>query len=720
MIAWEFLSDLAPAKLSTLVRELRDQQWDVHVIAHYRPLYEWLPSMFDQLHRPGWNGRSHFMVWPGDLIVQSSRQSTSAAANSKKSPSLLSSANGGEANLIAPPREMLGRHRPHFEWPVCAPSAGTGDSTPSGRFFDDCLRRSPVESRYKAVLQALELSRMHPTEKAIRLWLSHATTITVLDLNQMKSDADRHQAYKSNTRSGGQDGPREESSKSGGGDALIIGLFCNVIPGLNRTCAAVRSGTGAEIAKAGRNVRFDGNNYDWLAVYARERGLYPGGDALQSRSAAQDAVRYHQEAVLGRAHDDFPLACLPRDSLESLRLYSLSLERRFLPGREARHDSTFERLVGEGRFCRIDPQETLKLPEWKRFFKAEVAVGPIVLDRYRRGDWYPPFDATRQSIQEVFYPNAIGRPLKRSAKKIEFVGFILPLPGTGLTKLLDLLTQSNRAMTNHLDSLNLDLGCIFGPLLGVGVGANSSKRSSPALSTSTCRPATFFTLVKQWVKALPNIKESTHTPTEVSNVMQSSLNANVVQALLTPVIMIRDPLDRLVALYGQSGKPGTGDERGSNPIPEDASFASWLESLGSDSERRKVGQYRDQFRSIAADVTRAIKTIIEEPKVLVLIHECAPLSLQLLRERHPSIVDRELVNEAMQSLETYVASNNDTRRVNSERILRLRNMTRNWFESEYRFYDAAAMQFRRLVAVSTTLDSAALEECINVLDRARD
>jgi hypothetical protein len=225
-------------------------------------------------------------------------------------------------------------------------------------------------------------------------------------------------------------------------------------------------------------------------------------------------------------------------------------------------------------------------------------------------------------------------------------------------------------------------------------------------------------LVKEWVEALPNLKVPRHLSTEEFSLNQASPQPNVVQALLTPVMMVRDPLDRLIALYAQTGKDGYHEDLSSSLTSEE-SFASWLQSLSLDPERRKAGQHRDQFRSIATDVVRAIKTISEEPKVLVLIQECAHLSFQLLSERHPTIVSRELINDSMQSLESDMASKTEAHRLtlNSEQILQLRNRTRVWFESEYRFYDAAAMHFRRLVSVSKTLESAAIEKCINTLDR---
>jgi hypothetical protein len=225
-------------------------------------------------------------------------------------------------------------------------------------------------------------------------------------------------------------------------------------------------------------------------------------------------------------------------------------------------------------------------------------------------------------------------------------------------------------------------------------------------------------LVKEWVEALPNLKVPRHLSTEEFSLNQASAQPNVVQALLTPVMMVRDPLDRLIALYAQTGKDGYHEDL-SSPLTSEESFASWLQSLSSDPERRKAGQHRDQFRSIATDVARAIKTISEEPKVLVLIQECAHLSFQLLSERHPTIVSRELINDSIQSLGSDMPSKTEAHRLtlNSEQILQLRNRTRVWFESEYRFYDAAAMQFRRLVSVSKTLESAAIEKCINTLDR---
>lgn len=61
IIVWEYLSDLHPERMLSLMEAL--DGWDVQVILMYRRLFSWLPSWYGQKHRPI-PGREQLSIWP--------------------------------------------------------------------------------------------------------------------------------------------------------------------------------------------------------------------------------------------------------------------------------------------------------------------------------------------------------------------------------------------------------------------------------------------------------------------------------------------------------------------------------------------------------------------------------------------------------------------------------------------------------------------------------
>jgi hypothetical protein len=679
LIVWEYLSDLHPLRMQNLVEELRRGEWEIHIVAHYRRLYEWLPSLHAQMVKPGWNGRPHLMVWPGERVYRPLQQQNNN-------------------NMFA--RKPFGEPIPFFEY---YPPRFNAEMEP---------QHAGAGPKYRAVLDEIHQTRRHPTDAAIQHWLPHASAVHVVDLHHLRS------AERPGETEHGDDGAMAGGDGGGTGDPLLEEIFCRIIPNLNRTCDAIRSNR-VEILDAGKNERFDKSNYDLLAVFAREQGLHPMGEFRLSRPHAWDVVQHYQEVVLNRTADDFPLACIPAGALDELRNLSMAVEARLLPGREQDHAAGFDGAVRRNKFCHVDANRTLQLPEWRAFFKAAVVVGPVVVDRQRNGEWLPSFDAARKSILEVFYPNPAGRPIKRSVKHIEFLGFINAV-GTDAGRLVHAVSKSNPPMAHFLGPANInhqggggshssELGCIFGPRYE----ENTGRDTGVIRPSAACPKTTYVSLIAQFVKALPQLQGIGRLPTTTLD-DKSTLALNpalTVQALLIPAMIVRDPLDRLLALWSTLAQPPNDTPNDAAGSLHDETFESWLEALGPDLQRRKMGPMMDQFRSIAAHPRRAISAISHDARVLVLVHECYELSLQILKERHPLL----LIGESSIDETTDKASHIARGQIDNITYRGLAAKARTSFDSDYQFYDAAVAQFRKLIAVSESLDVDSVKACLDKL-----
>ena len=664
LMVWEYFSDSREERVRNLMDAL--QGWDVRIIVHYRRLYEWLPSMYSQMHRPGLNGRQQYMVWPGDVTTRKSGQT------------------------------VVGKIRAPFD--LYSPTQ---------------QKELELSPRYKAAVQKIFADQLHPTERALQLWKPYASSITLFDMHNLTAKI------------------------AGKVDPFLVQFFCHTIPALNNSCAAALSNE-FEILDEGRNSQFYANNYDLLALHADQLGLQPSGTTRPSRPEVWAMIQHRQEVVLNKTSHDFPRACLSNETLELLFNLSVALERRLLPGRDMEHREHFDAAVRDGKFCHIDVNQTVALPEWRHFFQPYASVAPHVLERDILGRWTPPIVAMK-SVKEVFFANRMGRTIKPRLPQLRFLGF-LAIPHTGLNHLAHSLTDASMSFSRYVkpptsslpsrSTLPPELGCIFGPSV-----AGQDSGTGRSWQRIECLQPTYANLVFSWMKTLPQLRTTAELPAEnhqellrlgKSNTRSNGGRDHRLQVAMTTVVMLREPTARLISIYLADRHDRDGQVAENDFLVD---ISTWFERLKESNQRvRKSGVLRDQYRSLAGNVDRAISNISGKAQTLVLLSECYNVSLQLLLARHPQVVNQTFVGGVFTPTERAFGTKDDhvqpisadIGRLDfltpaSKEMQRVRDEVKEWFADDYRLYEAAVLQFRRLLAATTNLDKNLVQDCLQRL-----
>jgi len=309
---------LAPGKL-----------WNVRVVVAYRPLFDWLPSKYNSLRKPG-RSKTHNQ-WPGLHL--------------KHHPDLV-----GEPILPFDVRER-----------------------------DD----------FSKLVDYVRDHGQHPAETTYSNYVMHfgADLVDVVPIHQLPNVTN--------------------AARGTEPDPLMHYLFCHVITNAPNSCEAVRSGQIGNAAKNTAPATSGSNssstvapaapvstnptvslNYDMLTTTAFELGLVPR-DTKRKRSKIRAKVSTRQERVLNLTSHDFPLACLPNETMSWLEDLSWRLERSFFFGDsggivrrndtaganledwEANHRAGFAHSRDtKHAFCWIDANRTLQedYRGWRSFF----------------------------------------------------------------------------------------------------------------------------------------------------------------------------------------------------------------------------------------------------------------------------------------------------------------------------------------------------------------
>ena len=155
-------------------------------------------------------------------------------------------------------------------------------------------------------------------------------------------------------------------------DPLLAYLFCTILGSSSpRGCKAVRA------KRIGNDIPSnpsDPINYDMLATAAYEAGIL---DPALDRETVERRIQRRQQRVLHLTALDFPLTCLPNQTLSEFESLSWQLERQMFPEypyEEAweKHQQGFARKVASKSFCWIDTNKTLSDPSWRSFLKSGI------------------------------------------------------------------------------------------------------------------------------------------------------------------------------------------------------------------------------------------------------------------------------------------------------------------------------------------------------------
>jgi len=153
-------------------------------------------------------------------------------------------------------------------------------------------------------------------------------------------------------------------------DSILNYLFCVHLKDESpHICAAVHSRLIGSNIPDNPSVAI---NYDMLATAAYEAGVI---DKLTTweRWEVSDKIQRHQERVLKRTVNDFPLLCLPNETLNEFNRLSWRLEQYLFPEEDEQdhqqHQNGFAKSVAKKKFCWIDTYKTLSDPIWRSFFE---------------------------------------------------------------------------------------------------------------------------------------------------------------------------------------------------------------------------------------------------------------------------------------------------------------------------------------------------------------
>ena len=400
-----------------VMRDFLEPQWEVHVVAAYRPLFDWLPSKYNSIIKPTRNRAGR--IWPGQSLfvgyLTNAEQdnnnpdkdddavigvgSTSSLDNTTTTATLT-----GEA--IAPFRmdHLSAGHSPHLR-----------KSSESDELFSDFIH--DVEVKY----------HMHPAhmlQSNFRQYFDHVHIMSLPHLGPQQS------VVRDNNPSGWSwQGLRHWFGLGGGTggdptshtDRLLYYLFCQVLPGqMPITCQTIeRTGSLKNSTKPASSsistattttnpsIELD---YDMLAVAAYQQGLirvekgvgYDEEAYQPTRPSVAENIRRHQVHLKSTrgglqvegprpSFVDFPLLCWDTASLNRLETLSWNVEYRLFFGDgdalknegstlnattqqslvqeyQDLHRVGFAKAQANHKFCSIDANKTLQDPHWRDWF----------------------------------------------------------------------------------------------------------------------------------------------------------------------------------------------------------------------------------------------------------------------------------------------------------------------------------------------------------------
>jgi len=283
--------------------------------------------------------------------------------------------------------------------------------------------------------------------------------------------------------------------------------------------------------------------------------------------------------------------------------------------------------------------------------------------------WTQPPPASKEPVA-----TALNQYSKQSTTRI---AAFIRIPKTGSTSLLKFLYNYSEMKTYdaHLSSATLAsqsqrqhalINCFYGYNVNATTANVTIKRPS-------CGHATYGDLNKMWNETL-----------------SSSNHDNSTVQMFT---IVREPFERLRSLFYFMRKfvnttqwclkCGTEEQYDQVRVGD---FKAWLELVHREKRAPPL-----QYEFLSRNVSKAIRMIQgEPPRVLILLNECFEVSLRLLEQQYS--LQPEAVKGFVDSKS--VSNRNDGYNRDASET-RLRQLAKQWFADEYKFYDTAVEQFQR-------------------------
>jgi hypothetical protein len=137
-------------------------------------------------------------------------------------------------------------------------------------------------------------------------------------------------------------------------------------------------------------------------------------------------------------------------------------------------------------------------------------------------------------------------------------------------------------------------------------------------------------------------------------------------------------------------------------------FSKWLELLHTENEFVHTGF---QYEFLDPNVEKAI-SMLGSSNITVFVNECFEASLRLMEDYYnlrPSAADTFLDRAQKWNVGAY----DETPERNQ--LAELRERSKIYFPSEYKFYDAAVQQFKQQLSLSKVISPRLMHECLETL-----
>jgi hypothetical protein len=407
----------------------------------------------------------------------------------------------------------------------------------------------------------------------------------------------------------------------------------------------------------------------------------------------------------------------------------------------------------------------------------DVFVLPHVFDRHTDNRWEPPLDSLRDlndvdahffhdtssrgepttsNVTVVPYP----RPVDPSLPSREFLGFIR-ITKTASSSIIRFLqgAQHLRASNNFLDydefwksyrSSNAQQAghpqapaCFFSRHNDDDDDESLVSSPSPKeLGPWNCPHFSYSHLIMNWSKTLRFLNSQLVVPRSAAredNAREDSARAVPhIQVQFRIFTIVRDPFDRMTSYFHFWRKiypdwlPTTPSSLLTRLIGGD--LPGWMEHRANATIPSLDAAH--QYLYLSQDVNRAIRLISSTEtgtsddrdgtfqhglRIVPLVSECFDASISLLVEMFPNVLEagseRSFLNSKSKKSNERLAPHPDLGMVpvKEYNASRLYEKAQEWFADEFRFYDAAVLQFRTLLLTSS-VDPEIVRQCIDVLD----
>lgn len=331
-------------QINTLARVLKFDDWEVDVVINYRRLYEYLPSLYAQRHKPTPYVRNSWArVWPNQTISNKRSQNKTIT------------------NKTTETKMMVGRAILPF------------DLDNRGEWSNH-VRKLEQNADYHPTL--LTVDQVAPA--------SHVHSWTVINLHDLP--AVPLLPVSVSDRSANSSRYRQEEG------SILVQLFCTVLKSVAPlTCQALLQGSFGQFETViNPSYRLD---YDILATAAYDAGVIRGSksrsnhenvstittttiETFPSRPHVVKAIQLRLEKDQARGDESsdsppIPVVCLSNATLQRILTASMRAESKLFPQSFSaeQHAIDFDRYRHSKRkpFCSINTVKVLRNPSWRSF-----------------------------------------------------------------------------------------------------------------------------------------------------------------------------------------------------------------------------------------------------------------------------------------------------------------------------------------------------------------